>query len=191
MITGWIAPKRQGKTLGMTTKLLAGHNAGKEIYSNYWLNFPFRKVNADILAQMAADEIELKNCCLGVDEVHVVIDPRTSMAARTRTISYLLGQTGKRNVDFHYTTQHERQVEIRLWNNSEYLVYPRKLADGIFYYKVIYGPASGNLVGRTRGRFILKGKPFYNLYNTAEIIKDILPATNMNKDKSKYPSVKL
>lgn len=190
LINGWIAPKRQGKTLGMTTRLYRAHLAGKQVYSNYWLNFPFRRVDAGILKDMATDEIELANCALGVDEVHIVIDPRTSMTARTRTISYLLTQTGKRNVDFHYTTQHERQIEIRLWNNSEYLVYAKKLRDGVFYYRVVYGP-SGHAPGRLKGRFILHGKQFYNLYDTAEIIKDALPAHAKESERAKRPEVSL
>lgn len=190
MIVGWIAPKRQGKTLGMTSRLKMAHDVGRDVYANYWLQFQARRVNADILAAMAEDEIELKNCALGVDEVHIIIDPRTSMARRTRTISYLLGQTGKRNVDLHYTTQHERQVEIRLWNNSEYLVYPKKVGDGVFYYRVKYGPASGDKAGRLKGNFILRGKPLYGLYNTAEIIKDVLPQ-GPQKKTPKWGSVDL
>lgn len=174
LITGWIAPKRFGKTLGMTSRLLKAHEAGRKVFTNYDTTFTDEKVNSEVLEAMAKDEIELKDVALGLDEIHVIIDPRTGMSKRNRRLTYLISQSGKRNVNLHYTTQQQRKVEIRLWDDTDYLVYPRPMGNDLFFNQVLCGPAS-QTPGAKKGAFILHGPKYYPYYDTTEHIKDFLP----------------
>lgn len=175
MITGWIAPKRFGKTLGMTRSMIRAHEKERMCLTNYYFRYAADpRINADILERMASDEIELKKCSLGLDEIHVLLDPRVGASKRNRRVSYLCSQAGKRDVDLHYTTQQERKVEVRLWDDSDYICYPHPLGKELFFVRVVHGPAS-QTPGALRAKFIMHGPKYYPYYDTTEHIVDYLP----------------
>lgn len=171
MITGFVGAKRSGKTLGMTARLYRMKLMGRKILTNYYCSFADGRVNAKILEKMADGELEMSHTSIGLHEVHTVLDPRLSATRRNINISYILGQTGKADVDLYFDTQLRRLVEVRLWENTEYLVqHPQRMGDW-FRYRVQYGPMSLN-PGKLKGAFRIYGPKYYPLYDTSEVNRD-------------------
>lgn len=171
MITGFVGAKRSGKTLGMTARLYRMKLLGRKVLTNYYCSFADGRINAKILEKMADGEIEMSHTSIGLHEVHTVLDPRLSATRRNINISYILGQTGKADVDLYYDTQLTRLVEVRLWENTEYLVIDPERRGDWFRYNIRYGPMSQS-PGAKRGKFKIYGPRYYDLYDTAEVNRD-------------------
>lgn len=163
-IIGWVAPPRQGKTLGMAVKQNQERLRGRQIFANYRPRFPHVEVDSTWLMKHPP---ELRNCSLGMDEFHVLIDSRNSMSDRNRIITYLVLQCGKRRVSLHFTTQDFGQVDIRLRRFVDRWVIPQKVAPDLFVYDVW-----NRTLNRLMGKYVLRGQRFYHLFDTELAITD-------------------
>jgi len=123
VLEGFIGSMRSGKTLLMTRELYKEYLEGKKIFSNYWLSFPHTILDINDLddAIKRQDTSEYDNSVIGLDELHVYLDARTSGAKRNRITSYFMTQSGKMNCRILWTSQFLRQVELRVRYNSNYL----------------------------------------------------------------------
>ena len=167
MITVFVGRRGKGKTLLMTRRLYRRYLMGYKIYTNYKVNFPHEKLDANRLMNMGAD---LQDCAIGIDEIHVLIDSRNSMSDRNKLISYFILQTRKRNVVLFGTTQHERQIETRLRQNVDYWVFCQRIGKTAkFVYRVVDG-----LTWRLVKKCVYDGTRFFSLYDTRETITDFL-----------------
>jgi len=165
MITGFVGPRGNGKTLLMVVRLLRRYRNGYKLFTNFGIRVKHEKLDAKRLAAMGTD---LRNCAIGVDEIHVLLDSRNSMKERNRILTYFILQTRKRNVVLFYTTQDEGQVDIRLRRNTDYWVYCRRLGKTPYFSYKIYDGLTGDFLGQ----FILDGRKYYGEYDTEETITD-------------------
>lgn len=173
MIIGVIGDRGSGKTLFMTREAHMQYLNGKKIYSNYKLKFPEseKTKKPELLPNeffINYEDHNLKNCCLFLDEVYVYIDSRTSISRTNKIMSYFFNQTRKTGVDLYYSTQFFSQVDKRLRHNTERFVLPKafKLKDNIVIQVDI---CNRDLKVLDKWQFL--GKPYYNFYDTDEIIK--------------------
>jgi Zonular occludens toxin (Zot) len=153
----------------MTGRTYNRYRRGFSVMSNYGLKFPHDKLDAKRLVHMGTD---LQNCVMALDEIHVLIDSRSSMSERNKMLSYFILQTRKRNVVLFYTTQDRSQVDVRLRRNTDYFVYCKRVGKNEFLYSIHDG-----LTDRRIGRLLYTKKhseAVYSLYDTTETITDFL-----------------
>ena len=123
MIICFVGTVGGGKTLSMTIEAYKYHLRGMKIYSNYGLNFPHEKLTKTKFDALIANKTDLQDCVICIDEVHIWLDSRSSMKGKQKAITYFILQTRKRNVRFLCSTQHFHQVDKRLRDTTDVIVY--------------------------------------------------------------------
>lgn len=108
-----------GKTLYMTYLLYRDYLQGRQILTNYDVNFPHIKINRTMLIQMGEKNFSLKNFSCGFDELWIYLDSRVAM--ENRVASYFFNQSSKDDANIYFTSQEQGQNDIRLRNNCHYL----------------------------------------------------------------------
>lgn len=161
-----------GKTLSMTKELLKYHNQGYRILSNYGLTIPHEPIDFDQLFLSAQNQEQLNNVVIALDEIHIVLDSRSGMAATNKVISFWLNQTRKMNVKLFYTTQHAHQIDKRLRSATDFYV----MCDGFKItkagktYFVCYNEITD---GDYYKKDLFIGNEFFDYYDTNQVIKFI------------------
>lgn len=169
MIAGFIGKMGSGKTLSMVRETLKYYAEGNKIYSNFHLNIPYEKLDFDTLFKMAEAQTPLNDVVILLDEVHILLDSRSSMKKENKVVSFWLNQTRKMGVKLYYTTQHLHQIDKRLRSGTDFFIF----CEGIKYLKKAkeYFICINNVTDgdntRTE-RFI--GNKFFKYYDTNEII---------------------
>ena len=125
-IIGYIGRMGKGKTLSMTRELYKHYLQGYKIISNYHLNFPHRLVDFETLFGMAERQETLDKCVIALDEVHILLDSRSSSSKASKVMTFWLNQTRKMGVKLFFTTQYLHQVDRRLRSGTDILI----LCDG-------------------------------------------------------------
>jgi len=172
MIIGIEGGLGSGKSLFMTRCLYNDSLKGFDIYANYGLNFPHSKLDIRDILESSTD---LQNISIGLDEITVFIDCRTSISKMNRLISYFILQTRKRNVSLYYTTQDFMMVDKRLTNHTHIQVICESLyrSDGSmledFKRYTVFDKRDINRNIRPK-TFMLDISPYYDKYDTNEII---------------------
>lgn len=162
----------------MTYEAYKYYLRGHTVYSNYKLNFPYVPLTFGKLQKMIENREELQDAVLVLDELYIHIDSRNSMKKRNKIMSYFILQTRKRNVRLLYTTQHLAQVEKRLRDTTDIIVFNKNLSnqtslvanDGSkpTYIKQEYLLQwADNPKPKTK---IIYADPIFPLYDTREII---------------------
>lgn len=178
MIIGFFGNVRQGKTLSAVKELKTYYDNGYNIYSNTWLNFPFKPLTIDYLLDIVEKDLDVEdNSVFFIDEFHIYCDSRISGSKRNRIISYFLLQTGKlgKNTDYGlillFTSQFPDQIDKRLRHLidiaiqcEKYVIKDKKL---FIQTRYIYkGDKSFSY------KKILKNpETYFNLYDTRKKIK--------------------
>jgi len=105
-----------GKTLYLVKKAFEEYKAGKTIYSNVALKFPYKKLNLkDIL------ECKLKNGVVIWDEIHINLSARNSMSSNSKKICQtFLSQIRKADLVVYASSQKPRKVEINFREETDY-----------------------------------------------------------------------
>jgi len=163
MVTGIFGGLGSGKTLLASIIGINSHNKGQKVYANYDLRYA-EKVNPIELL-----EFELENCSLILDEANTILDSRLNSNAN-RLLGYFILQSRKRNVNIYYTAQISGSVDLRMRLVTNRPIYAEKI-DGGFRYKIYK-----NIELDTSVTFILplkKALPFFDLYDTSEVIYPI------------------
>lgn len=160
MLVGIMGKMGTGKTLSMS--ILAEYfsiKSGSSLYANYALQNS-QKINS--LNQVW----QLENGIFCFDELWLTMDSRlyNDNVVMTRWIN----QTRKKKMVIFYTTQHIRQVELRVRNATDILIVCEKKPSGIWLNFIDYQ-------FRTLGRRFLISNPkmFYTLYNTYEVLEPL------------------
>lgn len=178
LVIGFIGQVGSGKSLSLVYEAYKYYLRGHTVYSNIKLNFPFIPLTFGRLQQMIENKEQLQDAVLLIDECHVFIDSRNSMKKRNKIVSYFILQTRKRNVRLLYTTQHLAQVEKRLRDTTDIIVFNKNLSNQTSLvssgeYKPTYIRQeflfqwSDNPKPKTR---VIYGDPVFSLYDTREII---------------------
>ena len=166
MLIGICGSLGSGKTLYMTRCLYKEYfkNTEREIATNYKLKgIPHRYIYASELFDMKKS---LSNMILGIDEMHIFLDCRAS--TKNKEMTHFILQTRHLGMNLYFTTQDISQVDIRLRRMLDILVYCTKTyIDGYFKIKIIDYRDTMDIRSNT---FIFDGRPYYDLYDTTEII---------------------
>lgn len=149
-----------GKTLSMT--IIATYLArqlGAPLFSNYSL------INSGPIRNLK-DLWQIENGIICLDEVWLTMDSR--LWKDNVNLTRWVNQTRKKKVVVFYTTQHIRQVELRMRQATDILIYCEKKPAGHWLNFVDY--QYNNLMRRF---LIADPRPFYSLYNTFEVVNPI------------------
>lgn len=178
MIIVYVGNVRQGKTLGAVRELKKFYDSGYTIYSNTWLNFPFKTLTLDFLIDIVEKEIDLPDKTLFfIDEIHIWLDSRVSASKRNRIVSYFLLQTGKLGINTDYglillaTTQFTHLIDKRLKDLIDILSECEKInykGKKIFRQTITYFKGKKTY---QRERYFEGTKYLYSLYDTRAKIK--------------------
>lgn len=171
MLIGIMGKMGSGKTLSMT--ILAQY-IKKLTESPLWANYTLK--NSEKINTLS--EIwKIENGIICLDEIWLTMDARlwNDNVMMTRWIN----QTRKKKLIVMYTTQHIRQVEMRVRNATDFLIYCQKMKGG--RTKLTFIDYQYNTIGKS---FIIEDpRIFYNLYDTYEVLQPII--NDMRKETEK------
>lgn len=125
MITSIVGLMNSGKTLYMTFRLYLDYLRGRDIITNYDLNFPHFKINQDWLLNLVINNPDtiLTNCSFGFDELWLwLLDSRSSMGNEAKIGTYFFLQSSKSDSNIYVSAQDNSQNDIRLRNNLHRIV---------------------------------------------------------------------
>jgi len=158
MLIGIMGKLGAGKTL--TLSALA-YYLGKQFKTNVYANYGLKDAQR---LESLKEFWNIENGIVALDELWIDIDARNWKNNITLTRWAL--QTRKKGLIVMYTTQHIRQVDIRIRNVTDYLIYTEKQAGNFsiaildYQYREIIKKA-----------IIKNPEKIFKLYNTYEIIK--------------------
>ena len=169
-----------GKTLFLVQQAYQFYKAGKTVYSNVALKFPYKQLDyKDII------ECKLEDGIVILDEVHLLLSARNSMAKNSRLIvDNFLSMVRKKNLQIYGSTQKFRKVDIRFREEADFIYDCTKFAyNGKEWIEVLHNqdlsrniPIMIKLVAQetyigneVNLNFI--GNPYFKLYDSREIIK--------------------
>ena len=152
------------------------HKYNKHIMCNIGLEgMEYEPIDVYKLLEYEEGNTSLYDITLGIDELTVFADCRTSMSKRNRVLSYLVLQSRKRNVDVYYTTQDLQMIDFRIVDHTPITVHAEKLFnkknEEIDHYRKY------TIIDRTNPKrpklttFIMDLRPLYDLYDTDEIVQ--------------------
>jgi len=149
-----------GKTLSLTYMAFRNWLKGKEIFSNYRLNFPHVRVKS--IKQID----KMREGFFAGDELWLWLDSRASRKKVNIVVSSILAKSRKRGIHIAYTTQSFRQIDIRIRNITDFFGIPKLSPDEKYCtFHMVSNP------GYERIRsFRFPTHPFFNLYDTSEEI---------------------
>lgn len=164
MLVGIMGRMGTGKTLSQTILMTYLHHVtGVPIAANYTINLPSASKVKSLM------DITAKNSeVFGFDEIWLSADAREW--SNNVKLTQWINQTRKKKMIIFYTTQHIRQVEMRIRNATDVLIVCEKTAEGHwltfidFQYKTI---------GR---RYLIPhevAQKFYPLYDTYEVLQPL------------------
>lgn len=174
-----------GKTVLCTKYLLNDSLKGYTIFSNYNLfDINYNNLIVEEMLENEQRNVSLRNCTLGVDEITVFADCRVSGSIMNRLFSYFVLQSRKRSVDVYYTTQDFDMIDKRINRHTHIKIIAESIYDNndkiIKHYKKYTIIDLRNKYRPRIERFILDIRPYYDYYDTDEIIK---PPMLKNKPK--------
>lgn len=113
-----IGRQGSGKTLFIVKKAYEGYLAGKTVYSNVHLKFPYKELDYNDVINC-----RLKNAIVILDEIHLLLPARGSaMNKMSRIIcDTFISQIRKAGLEVWGTTQMERKVDIRIREEKDYV----------------------------------------------------------------------
>lgn len=202
MINSIVGLMNSGKTLYMTYKLYCDFLEGKEILTNYKVNFPHRIISQEWLLDIAGKEDTiLTNVSIGLDELWLwLMDCRNSTGKESRVASYFFLQSSKDDTNIYITAQDNGQNDSRLRTNfhiitqcsrviwtgnkfkqisSEFRFLEKKYGDAInnilFIKAEIYKRKlfRGALVLEHTGNHHIPAKYVFDLYSTSQKIESM------------------
>lgn len=126
-IIGIIGDRGSGKSALMTLLLNIDMNVhNRTIFSNYWLSF----IDDDhyiTFSEMAKMPDYLRNCSIGMDEVHMWADARKFFSDKNADLAKLVTQIRKLGINLYYTTQRFRYSDTRLRDQTDYIIFPEPI----------------------------------------------------------------
>lgn len=157
----------EGKTLTQTYLLFKKWTEGRDVYSNYKLEFDF--IPVDNIEDIEA----MSQGVFGGDELWSWLDSRTSKNGKNRAIASILLKSRKRGIDIYYTTQTFMQMDKRVRSITDFIVTPQmnrlKTVCTAYWYNKNDVSFSNNPIPISRTRFLTK--PIFPLYDTNEEVK--------------------
>lgn len=178
-----VGHKGDGKTNLCTSLCYNGWLAGRKIFSNYKLEFPFTPID---LKAMIENPDWVRDGIIAIDEAQTFVDCRMAGSKKNRLFSYIMLQGRKRKIDIILTSQQLDNVDIRIRRNLEHLYECEAIVKDVRDGKPILRRATAeekeaahvDLVKVTftdytmgvRKKMIFDPAPFFRLYDSDEFI---------------------
>lgn len=161
MLIGIMGKMGSGKTLSMV--VLASFMrriSGAPLYSN------MASFKESQLLERSTSLWDLDSGIVCLDELWLTMDAR--LWKDNVFLTRWINQTRKKKLIVFYTTQHIRQVELRVRTGTDFLVFTEKKSQGIWLSFIDWQY-------RTLGRrfLITNPRPFYGLYDTYETLRPL------------------
>jgi len=168
-----------GKTIMLLRYLLKDYNNKHDVYANFGIkHIKYNNLNLQELLKYEKEQLNLFNATIGIDEITVMVDCRTSMSRRNRIFSYFILQSRKRNVNVYYTSQDLSMLDKRLVAHTHIVVicemsYNRlnEVIPNYRYYTIV---DMRNRNKTSIHRFHLNISKYYSFYDTDEIIQPFM-----------------
>jgi len=152
-----------GKTLVMSILMEYLHmGLGVPLAANYGL------LNSERVKSMA-DIWAFNSGVLGIDELWLTADARASHA--NVFFSQLVNQSRKKKIILFYTTQHIRQVDVRVRNATDFLIFCDKTPQG--HWIQIIDWQYREMLRKYLIPFDVARK-FYGVYDTYEVLQPLV-----------------
>lgn len=147
------------------------------VATNYKLvGIDFKYINASDLFDIKQ---QLKDTILGIDEFHIFLDSRAFMKPSNQQLTHFILQTRHLGVNLYFTTQDISQVDLRLRRQLDFLAYCTSTPyENYFKVKVV---DYRDVLNIHSNDFIYDGSPYYDLYDTTEIIDFMQPEVKKEK----------
>jgi GTPase SAR1 family protein len=180
-----------GKTCLLVAFLKDQYDAGKKIFYNGKLNFPYIKIDLDWLLDLVEKNTPIPdNMTIGIDEIAIgLMDSRISGSKINRVMSYLFLMSRKLHSDFCFSTQFEDLLDYRLLKLTKTRIHCEFMQIGEHCFSII------NIRIR-EGKKIIKHKAviylnqYFSLYDTNEVIR-IPTTTRYDKKPTQQDQSKL
>jgi len=167
-----------GKSIMLMRYLLMDYEKGFNIMCNMKdiKGMKYEYLDIEKLLNYENDNKQLENVTVGIDELTVLCgDCRRSSSKNNVIFSYLVLQSRKRNCNIYYTTQSMGMIDIRVVEHTHIVINAEKVYDE--YHNEIPDVAHYEIVDLRDSNkpqldeFWMNLKPYYEYYNTDEIIK--------------------
>ena len=166
-VVGILGRRGSCKSLLAVVYLYQYYKLGKTIYSNIWLNFPYKKFTLDMLSTMPD---ELRNSVILIDEVQKWADAYRFFAKDSIALSNFVTQIRKLKVTLIITTQFARHTIVRLRDQFDNIIIMERASenDGIAFGTVLDAtmPEGDDFVSD----FYFDGRSYFDMYDTNEIV---------------------
>lgn len=162
-----------GKTCFLTYLMYLDYKAGRKVVADYGLKFPNTYLTLD---QIATLPDEIQGASVAVDEIHEAADSRSIFKKGNAGVTKLVSQIRKRKCVFYYTTQVLKKVDKRIRDVTDMFItcdpygQPVRFVDGQPEYHYFIIRVYNDRFGEPMKEFIFHGAPFFDLYDTNEII---------------------
>ena len=107
-----------GKTLLATLLAYADYKKGRNIYSNYPLNFKHIPIDSIEVIKNARDGTVL------LDEAYQLADSRRAGSKKNVLISTILAKARKHRLRYIFIQQYWRTVDVRIRNHADWILFP-------------------------------------------------------------------
>jgi hypothetical protein len=187
MLIGIEGLPNSGKTILAVKYINKDYKIGRKIITNLkLLNIPYEDFDINKFLSNEYDET-LKNATVLIDEITMYMDCRLNSSKSNLLMGYLVLQKRKRNLNFYYTVQDLDLVDYkRLVKYTDIIVYCQEI-----YVKTPKGKTESlddwrnyTIIDMRRRhdniiQFNMNIRPYYNLYDTDQIIKPYLLVKNV------------
>lgn len=189
MIGIFLGEQHSGKTLALTYFAYDYYKKGFEIYSNYNLEIPHKKLTVDVIKDAVYNKEQFNKTVFVIDEIYLILDSRNFSKNKNKIFSYFLLQSSKRDVHIFGTAQYFNTVEKRFRENIKFQCYCNRVYKNEFGEYAFVESEDRELTEEENEKlyiklnFIirkqdtynvkeqyLKAKPIFNLYDNRELL---------------------
>ena len=176
MLVGIMGKMGTGKTLTQTILSNYLHIKTKvPIYANYTLKkVPYTHITS------LKELWNINNGIVCLDEIWLSMDSR--MWKDNVQVTRFINQTRKKKITLFFTTQHIKQVEMRVRNATDILIYCEHKPEGHWLYFIDYQYGE---IGR---KYLLTNRErFFDLYDTFEVLSPMkMDEGDYNPNKKRF-----
>jgi hypothetical protein len=175
MILIYVGTMGSGKTLSMVREAYNYYQQGYRILSNMNLNFDYEPISSVDIMNFAKKKTALYNTVILIDELHIFMDSRRAVSKKNLMSTYFITQTRKQKVKLLGTTQHRHQIDRRVRDNTDCFIDCEKVELPLLYKggKEILLIINHVNTRKRYEKVSFVGNPYFNLYDTEEIIMDL------------------
>lgn len=174
MITANCGPSGTGKSTLMIGRAYQAYLRGVPVWSNIPLYFPYNKL-------VYASQLEkIENAYIAADELWITLDARNASSAENKAMTHLMQQIRKNNVILEYTLQWFKQIDVRVRQNTNYMIMPEyvnrhsaRYPLGYIVYDLAKRDRIGDFVVMKSGQKV-DPRPLWELFNTKSKVKPLI-----------------